>query len=196
METSVPGMAGTLARTARSEAGYTLVEALVAMIASLALMAAVFTFTISAAQSQTHTANRVDKIMEAETGAGTIGRLIRLAHSVTYLSGTSQTGISLSGGGLGATTSIDCSTGTCLVTSGGSTTGRPLSGITNSDVFKLYCRAAAGTSTSSDLTTTGCASYSYVALRSVTTIPCSHEESGTNPCTRTVELDDGFGLQN
>jgi type II secretory pathway pseudopilin PulG len=185
-----------VARAGAREDGYTLIEALVAIVASVALMAGIFSLTVSAAQQQTHTANRVDKLLEAETGVGAIGRLIRLAHTVTYISGTNQSGISLSGGGLPATTTIDCSSGTCIVSSGGSANARPLSNLASTNVFTLYCRVASGNSASSDLTTSGCAAYSYVAMKANTTIQCSHTEAGTSSCGNTVEIDDGFNLLN
>jgi type II secretory pathway pseudopilin PulG len=196
MDQAVPLSAGQLVRAGAREEGYTLIEALVAIVASIALIAGILSLTISAAQQQTHTANRVDKLLEAETGVGAIGRLVRLAHSVSYLSGTNQSGISLSGGSLSAATTIDCSSGACIVSSSGSANARPLSNLASTNVFTLYCRVASGNATSSDLTTSGCPSYSYVGLKAVTTIQCNQTEAATSACGNTVELDDGFNLLN
>jgi hypothetical protein len=118
-----------------------------------------------------------------------VGRLIRQATGVAYVGGN-QYAITLTGGPLGTTT-ISCSQVTDVCSVSGGSTGQPLSSVTNADVFTLECRQAGATS--SDLTTSGCASYSYVAVRVVISVSCNHQEVGSCD-NNTVELDDGFNL--
>ena len=169
--------------------GYTLIELMIAMAVGVGLFAGVLLVVIGASNAQNHTANRADAEFTAEAGVSEIGRLIRQATGVSYVGGN-QYDISLTGGPLGATT-INCppATGTCTVSGGG--TGQPLSSVTNTDVFTLECRQTG--SNSSDLTTTGCGSYSYVNVRAVLSISCSHQEAGSC-ASNNVELDDGFNL--
>ncbi|MHB8690853.1 MAG: PulJ/GspJ family protein [Solirubrobacteraceae bacterium] len=177
-----------LLRRLRARDGYSLIEVIVAMTSTLVVFGAVMTVVVAAANIQNHTSNRTEAEFTAQSGVAELGRLIRQATSVAYVTSGNQTKISLSGGPLGATT-IDCSSGACIV-SGGST-GQPLSSVSNTDVFTLWCRATG--SSSSDLTTSGCSSYKYLTVRVVIAISCSHEEVHTC-ASNTVELDDGFNV--
>jgi prepilin-type N-terminal cleavage/methylation domain-containing protein len=174
----------------RAEDGFTLIELLVAITMSLVLFTALGAVVLSAANQQTMTSNRVTKLLEAQTGIQALGRLIRSATTAAY--GGSQKAITLTipagNANISGTVTVDCSSGTCQVSTGGTTKLQPLTNVANSDVFTLWCR-----NSSSVLTTTGCASYTFVDVKVQATISSSHQLNNTS-APGTLELDDGFNL--
>jgi prepilin-type N-terminal cleavage/methylation domain-containing protein len=185
------------------EAGFTLVEVLVASLAALVLAGATFSLTLVSSHSEASNANRASKLAELQTGLERMTREIRDATSVAYVAGAGQLAISLPGN-----VAYDCrasSNTVCRRTVNGTASAVLVEGIANSDVFTVGCRDADGsviamTPGAASPAACGTTGAGFVTIRLQAQIDCKGEgdaaPAGQACAQNRVEISGGVDLRN